>query len=72
MILNRYFSDVKNLDGRAMSVCLPYDEIEFDRNVKLEVKMNFPHDGDFGYFVRVDFHYTGKTKEKTTKFPHCP
>ena len=37
-----------------MSEYLPYDEIEFDKNVKLEVIINFPYVSDFGYFVQVD------------------
>ena len=33
---------------------LPYDEINFDRNVELEVILNTPGDTDFGYFVAID------------------
>ena len=31
-----------------MSQPLPYDEIKFDRNIKLEDKLNTPDDSDIG------------------------
>ena len=37
-----------------MSESLPYDEIKFDTNVKLEEILNILDDSDFGYFVEVD------------------
>ena len=54
-----------------MSQPLPYDEIKFDQNVKLEDMLNTPDDSDIGYFVEVDLKYPGHIKEKTKKFSIC-
>ena len=37
-----------------MSQALPYDEIKFDRNVKLEDLINTPDDSDTEFFVECD------------------
>ena len=37
-----------------MSQPLPYDEIKFDKKVKLEVILNTPDHKDIGYFIEVD------------------
>ena len=37
-----------------MSQPLPYDKIEFDKNVKLEEILSTPDDSDIGYFIEVD------------------
>ena len=55
-----------------MSQPLPYDENKFDKNVKLEDKLNNPDDGDIGYFIEVDLTYPDNIKEKTKNFPFCP
>ena len=52
-----------------MSESLPYDEIKFDNNVKLEDILSTPDDSDIGYFVEVDLKPLGKRKEKTKHFP---
>ena len=36
-----------------MSELLPYDKIQFDRDVKLEDILNTPDDSDIGYFIEV-------------------
>ena len=51
---------------------LPYDEIKFDKNVKLEDILNTPDDSDIGYFVEVDLKYPDNIKEKTKHFPFAP
>ena len=51
---------------------LPYDEIKFDRNIKLEDIINTPDDSDIGYFNEVDLNYPDKVKEKTKIFPFAP
>ena len=51
---------------------LPYDEIKFDRNVKLEDILNTPDDSDIGYFVEVDLKYPDNIKERTKNFPFAP
>ena len=40
------YKDTKNLYGYAMSDSLPHDEIEFDKNVKLEFMLNTPDDSE--------------------------
>ena len=62
------YKDANNLYGWAMSQPLPYDEIKFDNNVKVENILNTPDDSDIGYFVEVDLKYTDKIKEKTKHF----
>ena len=55
-----------------MSEYLPYDEIEFDRNVRLEDILNTSDDSDIGYFIEVDLKYPDNIKEKTKYFPFAP
>ena len=66
------YIDANNLYGDSMSQPLPYDEIKFDQNVKLEDILNTPDDGDIGYLVEVDLKYPDHIKEKTTNFPFAP
>ena len=66
-----YF-DANNLYGHSMSESLPYDEIKFDYDVKLEDILNTPDDSDFGYLIEVDLKYPDNIKEKTKNFPFCP
>ena len=46
------YADANNLYGHSMSEPLPYDEIKFDKNVKLEDILNTLDDSDIGYFFR--------------------
>ena len=55
-----------------MSQPLPYDEIIFDKNVKLEENINIPYDSDIGYFSEVDLTYPDNIKEKTKSLPFAP
>ena len=66
------YDDANNLYGWAMSEYLPYDEIKFDNNVKLEDILNTPDDSDIGYFVEVDLTYPDNIKQKTKNFPFAP
>ena len=66
------YVDANNLYGWAMSEYLPYDEIKFVRNVKLEDILNTPDDSDIGYFIEVDLKYPDNIKEKTKNFPFAP
>ena len=66
------YVDANNLYGWAMSEYLPYDEIKFDRNVKLEDILNTPDVSDIGYFIEVDLKYPDIIKEKTKNFPFAP
>ena len=52
-----------------MSEYLPYDEIKFDRNVKLADILNTPDDSDIGYFIEVDWKYPDHIICTTNKFP---
>ena len=65
------FFDAKILNGNSMSEPLPYDEIKFDNDVKLEDILNTPDDSGIGYFVEVDLIYPDNIKEKTN-FPLAP
>ena len=55
-----------------MSQPLPYDELEIDKNVKIEDILNTPDDGDIDYFIEVDLTYADNIKEKTKQFPFAP
>ena len=63
------YIDANNLYGWAMSQYLPYDDIKFDNNIKLEDILNTPDDSEIGYFVEVDLKYPDNIKEKTKYFP---
>ena len=56
----------------SVSETLLYDEIRFERKVKLEDILNTPDGSDIGYFVEVDLKYPDKIKEKTNYFPFAP
>ena len=62
------YVDASILFGHSMSQTLPYDEIKFDKNVKLEVILNSPDDDDIGYFIEFDLKNPDNIKEKTKHF----
>ena len=66
------YVDASNLYGHSMSEPLPYDEIKFDNDVKLEDILNTADDSDIEYFVEVDLIYPNNIKEKTQHFPFAP
>ena len=66
------YLDATNLYGHSMSQHLPYDEIKFEKNVKLEDTLNTNDDSDIGYFIEVDLKNPDNIKEKTKKFPFAP
>ena len=66
------YVDAKNLYGWAMSECLPYNKINFDRDVKLKDILKTPDDSDIGYFIEVDLKYPDNTKYETRIFPFAP
>ena len=53
-----------------VSVCqpLPFDEIKFDKNVKLKDILNTNDESVIGYFVEVDLSYPDNIKNKTKTF----
>ena len=63
------YIDANKLYGYAKSESLPYDEIKFDKNIKLEDILNTPDDSDIGSFVDVDLNHSDKIKEKIKNFP---
>ena len=66
------YIDTTNLYGQSMSQALPYDEIKFDKNVKLEEILNTPDYSDIGYFIEVDLNYPNNIKDETKNFPFAP
>ena len=61
---NILYIDANNLYGHSMSEPLPYDEIKFDNNIKLEDILTAPDDSDIGYFIELDLTYPNKKKRK--------
>ena len=55
-----------------MSQPLRYDEITFDKSIKLEDILYTTDDSDIGYFVEVDLKYPDNIREKTKNFPFAP
>ena len=66
------YVDANILYGWAMSKYLPYDEVKFDRKVKLKDIIITPDESDIGYFIEVDLKYPDNIKEKTKKLPFAP
>ena len=66
------YADANKLYGHSMSQHLPYDEIIFDKNVKLEGILNTPDDNDIGYFIEVDLTYPDNIKKNKTNFQFAP
>ena len=62
------YIDTNNSNGWAMSQPLPFDEIKFGKNVKIEDILNTPDDSGIGYFIEWDFSYPDLKKENTKKF----
>ena len=55
-----------------MCQSLPYDEIKFNNDIKLEDILNTSDDSEYGYFIEVDLKYPDEIKEKTKYFPFAP
>ena len=66
------YIDATNLYCHSMSEPLLYDEIQLDRDIKLEDILTTPDDSDIGYFIEVDLIYPDKIKEKTKKIAFTP
>ena len=66
------YIDSNNLYGCSMIQSLPYGEIKFDKDVKLEDILNTPDDSDMEYFIECDLINPDNIKEKTDSFPICP
>ena len=66
------YIDANHLYGHSMSQPLPFAELRFDNNVKLEDILNTPDDSIIGYFIEVDLTYPNNIKVKTKNFPFAP
>ena len=66
------YIDANILYGHSMLEPLPYDEIKFDKSVKLEVIINTSDDSGIGYSVEVDLTYPYNIKQKPEHFPFAP
>ena len=68
------YIDANTLDanGHSMSEPLPYGEIKFDNDIKLEDILNTPDDSNTGYFIEIDLIYPDNIKAKTKNFPFAP
>ena len=55
-----------------MSQLLPYDEINFDKNLKSEDTLNTEDVSEIGYFVECDLKYPDQIKEKNGLFLFAP
>ena len=66
------YIDANNLYGHSTSQPLAYDELQFDKNGKLEDIRNTPDDSDIGYFVEIDLTYPDNIKKKTKNIPFAP
>ena len=52
-----------------MSQSLPFDEVKFDKNVKLEILLKTSDVSNAGYFVESDSSNPDDIKGKTKNFP---
>ena len=66
------YIDANNLYGHSMSQPLPYNEIKFDENNKLEDLLKTPDDSYVDDFVEADLTYSDNIKHKTKNFPFAP
>ena len=60
------------LFGWAMSQPRPYDEIQFDKNIKLEDIVSTPDDSDIGYFIEIESKDPVDIKHKRKNFSFRP
>ena len=66
------YVDANKLYVHSMSQRLPFDEIKFDRNVKLDDILSTHDDSDIGYIIEVNIKYLDNIEEKTKNFPFAP
>ena len=64
-IKNTLYNDANNLFGWTMSQSLPYADIKFNKNVKLQDISDTPDDSDFGNIGEVDSKYPVELEQKT-------
>ena len=65
------YLDAINLYRHSISQPLLYDEIEYDKNVKVEHIIHTPDDSDICYIVEVETNNPDGIKLKTQRLPFC-
>ena len=66
------YIDANNLFRHSNSQPILYDEIKFDKNIKIEDSLRTPDDSYVGYFFGVDLKSPDEIKEKTEHFLFRP
>ena len=64
--------DATNLYGHSLSQMLPYNEIQFEKDICLGDLLNTPDDSYIGIFIEVVSRCPDTMKKKTKTFPFCP
>ena len=62
------YNEANNQHDLSMNQSLPYNELEFDRNVKLEDRIYTLDISDIGYFVEVDLKSPDEVNENSVNF----
>ena len=65
------YIDANNLYGWAMCQKLPYKDFTWSDD-NLEIILNTPIDGDYGYYYECDLEYPTDVKDKTFNLPLGP
>jgi hypothetical protein len=66
------YLDANNLYGWAMVQALPYKDIKFANNTKLETILNTADDAETGYMVEVDLSFPKSIHKRLKQMPPCP
>ncbi len=66
------YLDANNLYGWAMSQYLPYSNLEYSNDTKLEDILKTSDESDTGCILEVDLEYPKELHEKLKEFPPCP
>ena len=66
------YNDANSLHDLSMTHSVPYSELKFDRNVKLEDRIYTPDVSDIGYFVEVDLKTPDEVNENSVSFSFAP
>ena len=64
--------DANNLYGWAMMQSLPYKNLKFNTQIKLEDILKTEDDNKIGYYVECDLEYPEELHDKFKEFPPCP
>jgi hypothetical protein len=64
--------DANNLYAWAMSQCLPYDDLKFDKKITIGDVLETADDNDIGYIVECDLTIPEEVHDKLKEYPPCP